>query len=462
MKRREAVKLVPLAAAGMGLLPGFVSANGKQPLGIEYLRKVRKLLKKIKSTESEELLEASHCIARTVKQGKTGYFNWDIGHSNRYDIWPDRPGNTDIMQYGTPDKVAKGDLLLTNTWSENLGKLHEQGAFFICGPRPWLGDNLMNELLRPDVRAMTIRPYADLWIELYATSYGGIMDVPGETAPLGPVSGVVGMMTLWMMVADAARLLAMDNITFKVLGDEPELKRNDVNVDMNRPLGEVYYARAMEQLMAVEQQFQAIDRIAAMAVHSALTGGRVYVYSRHPDNLCAEGTVRRGGLGLTFGVYGPPEKLMLMDDPLQQGRADLSFKPTDKDTIIMGIGKPDDPEDLASLDVFKKAGAGITAIGPSTRNGSVPKGRTVPKEVNVSMGYMTDTYGLFALPGIKRKIAPTSGLVNNQIFWAVCCQIAEKIMERTGNAPGIYLSGALKGGMEKLNEVKRLYKERGY
>ena len=75
---------------------------------------------------------------------------------------------------------------------------------------------------------------------------------------------------------------------------------------------------------------------------------------------------------------------------------------------------------------------------------------------------MCDTYGLFALPGIKRKICPTSGLINNQIFWAVCCQIAEQIIERTGNAPGIYLSGALKGGMDKLNEVKRLYRERGY
>ena len=73
-----------------------------------------------------------------------------------------------------------------------------------------------------------------------------------------------------------------------------------------------------------------------------------------------------------------------------------------------------------------------------------------------------DTYGVFALPGIKKKIAPTSGPINNQIFWAVCFQIAEQIIERTGNTPAIYLSGALKGGMDKLNEVKRLYKERGY
>ena len=199
-----------------------------------------------------------------------------------------------------------------------------------------------------------------------------------------------------------------------------------------------------------------------MAVHSVLTGGRVYVYSRYAENLCAEATVRRGGLGLTFGVSGSPNNLVLMDDPIQQGKADLSFKPTDKDTVIMGIGKPEDPEDLTSLEIFKKAGAGTAAIGPQTRNGKVPFDRTISKEVDIYIGDMMDTYGLFALPGVKKKIAPTSGLINNQIFWAICCQIAEQIVERTGNAPGIYLSGALKGGMEKLDDVKRLYRERGY
>jgi uncharacterized phosphosugar-binding protein len=279
---------------------------------------------------------------------------------------------------------------------------------------------------------------------------------------MGPDSGVVGMMTFWMMVSDAARLLAADNISFTVYGDEPDLKKDAETADLNRPLGDRYYDLAIEQQMAIERQFTTVNRAATMAVHSALTGGRVYVYSRYQENLAAEGTVRRGGLGLTFGIYGTPDKLMLMDDPLQQGAIDLTFKPTIKDTIIMGIAKPDDPEDIACLDLFKKSGAGIVALGPSTRNGVAPSGRTIPKEVDVYIGDMMDSYGVFALPGIKKKIAPTSGLINNQIFWAVCCQIAEQIIERTGKAPGIFLSGALKGGMEKLNEVKRLYRERGY
>ncbi len=462
MKRRDAVKTIPLSIAGIMGLPGIIASYPEKPLGLQYTSKVRDLLKKIKSTQSEEMLEASYRIANTIKNNRKCYFNWDLGHSNPYDVWPDRPGNTDIIEFGIPDDVQKGDLLLCNSYQPNLEELHTKGAFLIGGPRPWGGDNIGTELLMPEYQKMKIKPIADLWIELYATSYGAIINVPGEIAPMGPVSGVVGMMTFWMIISDAARLLAADGIKFNVYGDEPDLGRSAVNVDINSPLGDIYYDIAVSQQKAIDLQFDTVNSIASMAVHSVLTGGRVYLYSRYSDNLCAEGTVRRGGLGLTFGVSGSPDNLILMDDSLQSGKADLNFQPTDRDTVIMGIGKPDDPDDLASLDIFKKVGAGTAAIGPETRDSEIPSGRTVSKETDMYIGDMMDTYGVFALPGIKKKIAPTSGLINNQIFWAVCCQIAEQIIERTGNTPGIYLSGALKGGMEKLNEVKRIYRERGY
>ena len=185
------------------------------------------------------------------------------------------------------------------------------------------------------------------------------------------------------------------------------------------------------------------------------------MYSRHTENLCAEGTVRRGGLAMTLGISGPPDKLRLMEDPLRQGDRDPVFKPTNKDVVIMGIGKPDDPDDLAALDIFRNAGMGTAAIGPQTSNGEKPVNSILVK-VDLYAGKMMDSSGLFAFPGIARKVAPTSGLVNNQIFWAVCCQIAEQLVERTGNAPVIFLSGALKGGLERLDSDKQLYIKRGY
>ncbi|MBN1294179.1 MAG: hypothetical protein JXB48_20255 [Candidatus Latescibacteria bacterium] len=461
MKRRNMVKLLPLSVFGLTALPATVGAFGVKPLGLRYLDRVNTLLKKIKASESEEMIEASHRMAQTIRNGSKVYIVWDSGHSNDYDLWPDRPGRPDFFEQRIPEDTKKGDLILTNNYEDNLKAMHDRGVFIVSGPRPWGADCEGSELIADRMKHMKIRPFADIWINLYATSYGAIMDVPGSPNPTGPVSGVVGMMTFWMMISDVARLLAADGLTFGVYGDEPNVN-SKVTVNINEPLGDDYFDAAIGQQEAIAAEFKTINDIAAMAVHSALQGGRVYVYSRHTANLCAEGTVRRGGLALTLGISGPPDKLRLMEDPLRQGDRDPIFKPTDRDMVIMGIGKPDDPDDLAALDIFKKAGMGIAVIGPAIRNNVVPNGRTVPKEADLYAGHMMDTYGLFALPGIKKKIAPTSGLINNQIFWAVCCQIAEQIVERTGIAPVIFLSGALKGGLERLDSDKEIYIKRGY
>lgn len=462
MDRRTLLRSIFPAVIAYSVCARAGQAGGKRPLGLEFLATCRTLLEKIKNNASDELLEASHRIAATKKRGGKCYVYWDLGHGTDYDIWPDRHGNTDIFIYGIPESAGKNDLILANFYDERVKKFHDNGTFLISGSCAWGADNIGSELIRDDMQHMKYSPFADLWIELYATSYGALMNVPGEKTPMAPQSGVVGMMTYWMMVADAARLLTAEGIPVTVLGSEPPLAADAPRCDTDRPLGGVYYDTAIAQQNALENEFDAMNRIATMAVHATLTGGKVYVYSRHERNLCGEATVRRGGLSMTFGVYGPPDKLMLMDDPLQRGIADLSFKPTDKDIVIMGIAEPDNADDLASLDFFKKQGVGLASIGPLTKNGTKAKGRSVPAETDIHVGGVSDAYGLFALPGVKKKVAPTSGLITNQAFWTICCQIAEQFIERTGNTPGIYMSGALKGGMEKLNEVKRVLKERGY
>ena len=75
---------------------------------------------------------------------------------------------------------------------------------------------------------------------------------------------------------------------------------------------------------------------------------------------------------------------------------------------------------------------------------------------------MSDTYGLFAVPSVSRKVAPTSGLMVNLIFWSVVIQLAEEIMDRTGNTPGVLSTGAIIGGSEQRNRRIDLAKRRGY
>jgi uncharacterized phosphosugar-binding protein len=76
---------------------------------------------------------------------------------------------------------------------------------------------------------------------------------------------------------------------------------------------------------------------------------------------------------------------------------------------------------------------------------------------------MTDTYGMFAIPGFERKVCPTSGPLLNQMFWACCMEMVEEIGRRTGgDVPAAFYSVALKGGYDHFYRMIELFKKRGY
>jgi hypothetical protein len=76
---------------------------------------------------------------------------------------------------------------------------------------------------------------------------------------------------------------------------------------------------------------------------------------------------------------------------------------------------------------------------------------------------MCDTYGLFAVPGVEKKVCPTSGVLQNQLFYSFSMSCAEKIIERTGNLPTIYPNGAFTGSpYTEFGRVENTGRKRGY
>ncbi len=462
MKRRDVLRLVPASTAGIMLMFSRLcgvkaQTNSPPPLALRYINKVIDMLSRIRATQSENLLEAAYAVARTVKRGGQCWNHWDTGHSLGADMFPGRDGDPEIFVTGYDiDKSRKGDLLLASIFDrppEYYDDIVNKDIMLIGGPAPWGGDAKGQEFLREEVRTFKLRPLADIWIETDITTHDAIMQLPGMPAPFGPVSGVIGMVTYWMIIADACRILARDGVTVPVKGIEPPLSGDDVDwQDLNEPLMDEYFDEIVRQMTMIEGEMGNIRAIADMAVETALSGGTVYCYSRYRQSLSVEATTRRGGLALTRGTHD----------------GDESFKGSSKDCVIMGISRPDDPVDLAHLDTFKKLGMKTASIGPRTLQGGkwgsikIPPGRTVPAETDIYAGGMCDTYGLFAIRGFERKICPASGVLLNQIFWATCMQIAEEIIRRTGNTPGVFLSAALKGGRPHMHRMAELYRQRGY
>ena len=118
MKRREIFRLVPLSIAGFTGIPGnpFAremfcekkQAHHPESLAIQYTKKVREMLRWIRETQSENILEASHIIARTYKNGGTCWCIWDMGHSALADVFPGRNGEPEIfIQKSELSKLAE-------------------------------------------------------------------------------------------------------------------------------------------------------------------------------------------------------------------------------------------------------------------------------------------------------------------------------------------------------------------
>ena len=453
MKRRHALKTLPVVCAGAATFPGLIRPAGasERSRGLCYLDRVTAIFEKIRDTQAATMLEASYHIAKTYRKGGHCFCQWETGHSFDGDMFPDRPGDTDlfIMGYtmGKPTAEPKsGDLLLASVLRQPLDDPRGKGIFVIGGPTPWCGDTANPELLIPRNQALRIKPYSDIWIETFIPTRGALMWLPGETAPLGPTSGALGMITYWAMVADAVRILARDDISVKVKGDEPILPDTAARVGLNEPLGSSYIDESIRQTGQIEAEYGTIEAIAKAAADSILSGGKLRVYSRHHEALCAEASGKRGGLALINTTDAD----------------DKDFKGSNSDFMIMGIYDPGDETDLAMLNKFRKAGMTIASIGPRTRDGKIPGGATVPGEADFHLGNMCDTYGLFALPGVERKICPTSGLLVNLMFWAVMIRLAEEIMARTGNTPGVLSTGAVIGGGDQRGKRTELYKARGY
>ena len=143
MNRRDAVRFIPAAIGGLICLPKHVLSieNDSLPLSLQYLRKVRDILEKIQSTESDNLLEASYHIAKTVKNGGKCYTTWDVGHSISEDMYPDRNGDPEIFITGYPeDQAKKGDLLLGGIIAKKIEDPRKKGVYLVGSPVPWCGD----------------------------------------------------------------------------------------------------------------------------------------------------------------------------------------------------------------------------------------------------------------------------------------------------------------------------------
>ncbi len=465
MNRRDMIASIPLALAGIassvrrslaeGIGDPVTVKPGERPLYDVYAEKATLMLRHLRDTQSLNLLEAANAIARTIIRGNACWNQWDMGHSTSYELAPGRNGLPEIITDGFDPAAARdGDCFLANRRSV-YDVLDKKDIFVIGSPSPWSLDAMGDTEIELDDAKYRLRPYADIWIETGITRLGPVVHVEGMPAPMGPVSGILGLSSFWMMMADTCRILALEKHPVPVRGDEPPIPDGVPRKSLYSPLLDDWYNTFLMQFEMIGAEMGAIREVARMAADSVLSGKRVYGFSRFRHALAYEAQQRRGGMSLSYQGLTEENGAVIAC----RGK----FEPKRGDTVVMGIFEPDNPADLRILDIFRGYGMNVVSIGPMTRNQVIPEGRNLPKEADVHLGRMCDTYGLFALPGFERRVCPTSGILQCQLWHALHFEIFDEMIRRTnGNIPYIYLNGAVKGGMDHVNRTNAIYGERGY
>ena len=456
MKRREMLRLFPFTAAGIaGIYDSALAFGGPEkhggklasPDAMTYIDTVIEMLTWIRENQAENILEAAYAVARTARNGRTCWSHWDQGHTASADTFEGREGFPQIMETGYDVKKSKkGDMVLASfaDGSEMIEDIAKKDIFMVGGPSPVSGDCLEAYNNIKNVRESRFRPNADIWIETRITSTGAVVQVPGSPAPLGPVSGPIYLTILWAILADASRVLSIEGEKVTVSGDSPKLKGDGVKwVSLADPLTDNLFATVIRQMKLLGSERGQMRILAEKAAATLVSGGSVYGYSRREESIATEWYHRRGGFGFPKMAH------------------EGNIEGESGDMVIMGITEPDNPVDLKSMKAFRERGMKIASIGPVT-DGGIPDGDTVPKLSDVHVGRSYDTQGIFAIPGIDRKVCPTSGIMNVTALWAASVEIAMALIRNTGNTPGIHYSGSLLWGGEHNGQMRQILNERGY
>ena len=290
-------------------------------------------------------------------------------------------------------------------------------------------------------------PFADLWIETNTDHIGAQVKIPGSAAPLGPESGPLNGTILWMMVADACRILSRKGIKVKVEGDEPELKGNRVPwIDTDEPLMDNYFDTVIRQLESIPSEIGELKKMAGMAVDTLLKGGTVYFYSRYYESLAGEAVGRRGGFIFAKGL------------------SDGKIQGTSNDCVIMGTYAPDDEADLKNLDEMKKT-RHESRLHRADQSRSQGSGRTYRIQRNGSpcRQNVRHVRPFSPIPGFDRKVCPTSGSMATSLLWVMSVRTRHGDDTQDGNhAPPSISTGALKFSVDHNAQMGAIASQRGY
>ncbi|MBN1290970.1 MAG: hypothetical protein JXB48_03945 [Candidatus Latescibacteria bacterium] len=411
-------------------------SQAPNPYGVQYYEKAKEVWNRQATSELPLIAEAADNAAHSLKNGGKLYSQAMFGHMLDLELRKGRPGNPDYLPtwgWNASDKdyaaIGDGDFLFFDYTKKRVKDVQDRGTFTVGVRIPYLPNQTTPKGVLATYQTtdnLLTEDCADIVLTSGIPFTNGVLyypEIPAVRACPLSVQGVGNF--YWMLSAE----IAMRD------------KANALNGSSGKAME--YMELIKERGAKIRADFDNIDAVAQAMTGYIANGGRYWNYS-FGCNMYSENDHRASGLPMSQSIN--PEN---MKERVKPGHF----------AIISGESS-DIRENFIMAQRLKNIGAHVIYIGPAKTEGSQGSDITGLATWHIET-YSPEREGALAVPGIDKKICPTTGILYALALWMLNSQFISRMIE-ADMTPGIDMGGHLIGGNGYNKEVRPIVAERGY
>ncbi len=459
-------KFVPLAAAAAGVSmigfnayaesqkwPGFTSDMSfhETPFMNQYYTGMQAIADGIRDTQVDVIAEAMENAYRCIRNGGRIISNHIYGHTSRYALNKNRPGQpwvlpspgNGFLSKKDYDALEKNDFVLTFRNSFDKGELEarKRGVYIAGVTNSYFRFyKTPPNVLTPERMGNSFEDYSNIVIDSQVPWQNGLVSSPRLHFKFCPSTTTASLLVYWACTASLANLIATNG-----RGSSTEHARR-------------YLETACARVEMIGTDRPKIDLIAGKIADRVLDrNGRIYIYGRSQES----GDATTNSTGNMFadeanGAAGA-ETVELYADTVKNPAADLQ----PDDVVMIGALSSDNIDEIAVARAARNAGALTIMFGPFATAGDNPANRLFKITDAAFNTYSPERAGIIEMDGYDEKICPLTGVTGNLVHWLLTAQWADHITRR-GEMPYFRLGMNYDGGEYNRTIAVPNCRKRGY
>jgi uncharacterized phosphosugar-binding protein len=433
--------------------PGFTSDNSRHttPFMDQYYNGMQTIADGICDTQIDAIAEAMENAYRCLRNGGRIFSNHIYGHTPRYALNKNRPGQPWLLpspgngffKKKDYDGLKKNDFVLTfrNSFDKGEQEARERGVY-IAG----VTNSYFRFYKTPPEGLIPLRmengfeDYSNIVIDSQVPWENGLVSSPRLHFKFCPSTTTASLLVYWACTATLAQLIATKG-----------------NGSAAGP-AKTYLETACARFEMIGTDRPKIDAITEKWADAVLEKrGRILIYG-HPQE---SGDTTSGRLGNMFADEATGAAASQCVTPYSTAASDPSTDLRPEDVVMIGGTRSDNTDEIEVARRARNIGAHTVSFCPFATDGDTQSERLF-KETDAAFNtYSPERAGVLEIGDYGEKICPLTGVTGNLVHWMLTAQWADH-MARRGEMPYFRLGMNYDGGEYNKTIAVPNCRKRGY